>query len=445
MFVNDSYYKTKFLGPMCPDAVSNSPLFGGLQYLLLEYQSLIIIYAYGPYYDIDIDLVVSESFCAVLMEPVLRCPFNVHNYQSARNEELATTQYRGKNYLFRCAKLRRQDHIMVDLFRSCLTVQVATHALKQSYNLEILSHMKMHLDCKFPGSYLHLSKVQQLRELLLHMTNNALETTKIQPKNSRVITHNDLTYLSISHDKLIPYEHITYMAHLFVKSRESSCADIAENSSVALDTTDTFLVLLLTITNYCGKTVYTRPAVHMSRYRIRRGNNWRIMYVQLKMETCSQKSQPDALTFYFRNIFSHSVVINSNITLKLQLHDLTVNFVYEKYKPCTSVEFQYRVDEMLTLPLSVRVSSDRHSFVKHLRSRYVHHYLNTSSWKTAQRHCQRSGMNLWSINSHAEWTSIYQMIGHVNVDTGRSFFQLEIGIPTISLVYLQDNQKYVHT
>ena len=25
------------------------------------------------------------------------------------------------------------------------------------------------------------------------------------------------------------------------------------------------------------------------------------------------------------------------------------------------------------------------------------------------------------------------------------FFQLEIGIPTISLVYLQDNQKYVHT
>ena len=24
-------------------------------------------------------------------------------------------------------------------------------------------------------------------------------------------------------------------------------------------------------------------------------------------------------------------------------------------------------------------------------------------------------------------------------------FQLEIGIPTISLVYLQDNQKYVHT
>ena len=28
---------------------------------------------------------------------------------------------------------------------------------------------------------------------------------------------------------------------------------------------------------------------------------------------------------------------------------------------------------------------------------------------------------------------------------GSSFFQLEIGIPTISLVYLQDNQKYVHT
>ena len=25
------------------------------------------------------------------------------------------------------------------------------------------------------------------------------------------------------------------------------------------------------------------------------------------------------------------------------------------------------------------------------------------------------------------------------------FSQLEIGIPTISLVYLQDNQKYVHT
>ena len=25
------------------------------------------------------------------------------------------------------------------------------------------------------------------------------------------------------------------------------------------------------------------------------------------------------------------------------------------------------------------------------------------------------------------------------------FFQLEIGIPTVSLVYLQDNQKYVHT
>ena len=28
---------------------------------------------------------------------------------------------------------------------------------------------------------------------------------------------------------------------------------------------------------------------------------------------------------------------------------------------------------------------------------------------------------------------------------GLLYFQLEIGIPTISLVYLQDNQKYVHT
>ena len=45
----------------------------------------------------------------------------------------------------------------------------------------------------------------------------------------------------------------------------------------------------------------------------------------------------------------------------------------------------------------------------------------------------------------------YQCFFHSEFHDGDHYFgivnniQLEIGIPTVSLVYLQDNQKYVHT
>ena len=82
------------------------------------------------------------------------------------------------------------------------------------------------------------------------------------------------------------------------------------------------------------------------------------------------------------------------------------------------------------------------------------------SWQ----HCERESDDDTIIDNYDDSSSDISMPSDVTVDSDSDShsendtdtnnnnrqpwpvpFQLEIGIPTISLVYLQDNQKYVHT
>ena len=66
------------------------------------HETYLIIYAYGPYYEIDINVVIQATECEGIVEPVMSCPFNLQHPQTGDFQNVEVT---GKNYLYRCVQL----------------------------------------------------------------------------------------------------------------------------------------------------------------------------------------------------------------------------------------------------------------------------------------------------------------------------------------------------
>ena len=75
------YSSTFFLGPFCSKSLSSTPFIGtdGPKHIILGgHQYDLIIYTFGPLFEIDIDLVIRCSKCEGMVEPLLMCASSIN-------------------------------------------------------------------------------------------------------------------------------------------------------------------------------------------------------------------------------------------------------------------------------------------------------------------------------------------------------------------------------
>ena len=130
------------MGPFCADSIPTEPLIGtyGIKHVVFgREEMLIILYAFGPLYDMDIDLVVSASACEGIVE--MSHSVWTHKEYSQVNTSLSF----GRNYHASCQrKLINKKQFLrfsINNIKRCIVLQNIGFAATQEEHYEVVSGM----------------------------------------------------------------------------------------------------------------------------------------------------------------------------------------------------------------------------------------------------------------------------------------------------------------
>ena len=348
-FVNHKLLNPFLLGPYCTDAASSVLLIDGLKYLVFGvHESYLIIYAYGPYYEIDIDVLVQATECEGIVEPVMACPINLRQPQTG---DFQNVKVSGQNYLARCVQLK-MNYILIDVLAGCVIIQSIQLSIMSSYSLEIKGNMELYVNYQKPKLLDDIGVYHRIldAEFIIVLTNLISNVTV--PSASMIIKEESISYLRIWQHVLNLYEYPSYLLRLDTKPRTFECAKVSEDSHVQLNYN---FMLMLTITNFCGFGTYSKPAVYIYKYMIQPTNRVtkmkQTMYIIITTKRCSEDSNEplDIITMILRDVIFHSMDVIGDRMLYTETVDMTTNLLYEKASVCSTFQLQYRVEEVRKL------------------------------------------------------------------------------------------------
>ena len=388
--VNHKQFYPVLLGPYCSGAASSIPLIDGIPYLVFGIpQTYLIIYAYGPYYKVDIDVVVQATECEGIVEPIMACPFNL---QIPQTGGFPNSQSRGRNYLAKCVQLN-MEYILIDVLTGCIIVQSIILSNLQTYSLEIKGNVELYINYQRPklldGFGLHNNIADA--EFNIGLRNLASKVTT--PPTSMTIWEESISYLRIWQPVDNLYEYPSYLLHLNTTSRTFECATVSEDSHVQLKDYYEFM-LMLTITNFCGLGTYSKTAVYIYKYMIQPTTRVTklnpTMYMIIAAKTCQEafNAPLDVITMILRNVIFHSLDVIGDRTLYSRTVDMTMNLLYEKASLCSTFQLQYRLEEvrnMIPMSLSIGKSKLNHMMVRHSTS-YARYYISPDSASNNNTH-----------------------------------------------------------
>ena len=349
--VNHKLFNPALLGPYCTDAASNIPLIDGIPYLVFGvHETYLIIYAYGPYYEIDINVVVQATECEGIVEPVMTCQFNFRILQTGYYQN---SQVRGRNYLAKCLQIKMK-YILIDILAGCVIIQSIKLSIMQSYSLDLKGNMELYVHYQKPKVRKDIGLYNNIidAEFIIGLTN--LVTSVTIPNVSMIIWKESISYLRIWQNVFNVYDYPSYALRLNTQPRTFECAEVFEDAYVHLKKYRE-IMLMLTITTLCGLGIYRKPAVYIYKYMIplinKDGEYKQNMYMIITAKRCpADSNEPlDVITIILRDILFHSLDVIGDRTLYYETVDMTANLLFEKASLCSTFQLQYRVEEVREL------------------------------------------------------------------------------------------------
>ena len=336
-------------GPYCTGVTSNTLLIDGLTHLILDnQQTFLVIYAFGPYYEIDIDILLIESECEGIIDPQNACS----PLQSNRGYDIDNTQMTymyGKNYFLRCV-VQDMDYVRIDLILNCVVIQFISYVGVSTYSLEIIGHMELDFDYKRPAAFKAIGTLLNITDITLVYVDDLMISKDYIPNSSVPISVKKLKYVRLWHIVNSIYEYPNYLLHLEITKLQSKCAIFNDHSHAAENQSASIRGLILTITSYCGYGTYFKPAVYLYIYRIwklQKSHQKQIIYMVINRRGCDRSLDKfDVITMMFRGFVFHSVDVIGNKTLFFRSRDMTVNLMYQKLSSCSVYKLQYRIESL---------------------------------------------------------------------------------------------------
>ena len=339
-------------GPFCTNSSPSQPFVGkiGPKYIVLgSFEYFLIIYAFGPLYNIDVDIEIHPSNCEGLFEPQYMCYSALTKEDSTVDETPRLQRYiQGEHYGMLCVVMRRSDVILYMLetyyIEKCLILQSISFGKghKEYYTFEGFMDIKLSVtkippylpDGKITGS---LSAYARLRALDLH--------TYVLPID-RPNTNLQTSYPEIAAVKLRilnVHQSQSMYVHLRVDTIEAT-----NNCIHSIDKRHIFWVTnygnttlgVFEISNLCGLLRYTISFIYLFKFNFQLGVQYNqhniFLYIRL-YSRCLAMAVSNVLTIVAqRATVSHSVILAEEQYALDQLYE-PIGVVYGNNFGC---EFQ---------------------------------------------------------------------------------------------------------
>ena len=342
-------------GPYCPSEGSSQPLItdDGPQYIVLSKRNtFLVIYAFGPGYWIDIDLIISTSLCEGFFDFPMICQAIL---EISHNIPLIIPW--GKFKLI-CKSLRKGRYniifVQLRMFNGCVVAQSILYRQKISYELELLSEMHINMKLHSPIFYGINNKTTYLGtiQVLWRDANTGYRHSKKFRDNKDLQIGNvtDLTFRQ--------YTDRAYHEITIVMTLKSDTFINATNKceKIIWSTTEQAPQIVhddhIKLSSLCATGYHDKKAMHIVYLIVPRYINYEKyfsnVYFNIQEMNCGKSiNMSSAVTIFIRKTFAQSFRITSNATMQIEVPNVSVYLDFVKYESCSTVIIQYRVYLMM--------------------------------------------------------------------------------------------------
>ena len=342
-------------GPYCPGGSSNQPFVTehGPQYIVLsKNETLLVIYAYGPEYWIDLDVIVSVSLCEGLFDFPLLCQAVLAVSQSTR----IRTQW--NNFQLNCNSYNRFNGVSLSVrlirVRGCVVAQVIMCWRSFSYEVELLSSMHVnfqflsHLHHYISGSISYISYVHlfwrstasgsHARLLTSTQTLDIGDVTSLTYRQESEVSYHDTSLTMIMMQKKIKSNYINEQCDAINQSAILQSSEIYNNMDD------------IKLTNLCATGYYQKIKTYVysivPRY-ITQFGSLSNAYFDIQEQSCGDlNTTPSDLTITVRTTFTQTFRTTSNEAIEIEVPNVSILIALEKHDPCSTLIFEFRVKLM---------------------------------------------------------------------------------------------------
>ena len=339
-------------GPYCPRGGSNQPLITehGPEFIVLNRkETLLVIYAVGPEFWIDLDLIVSVSLCEGSFDFPLLCQSELDISQSVH-----TTMY-WDNFQLNCNRLNKHNESYIAMrmlkFSGCLIAQVILYQKLFSYQVEFLSRLHATFGYRSPVHRNMEGKINYFSHIyIFYGSTKTSKQNALLLTSSKTLNIGDVTSLTYRQHVNVPY-HKSAVTITMLKRDENY--DVKEqcqliNQSVVKHSQRLYVDVESTkLSCLCATGYYQKAKTYVYVIVPRYMTNDAMLskaYFNIQELKCNDlMNGSSSLTITVRTAFSQSFYITNNETIQIEIPNVSIVMAFEKHEACSTMVFQYRV------------------------------------------------------------------------------------------------------
>ena len=349
-YIGDRNMKPNYLGPFCSKDPNNDIRNHGLSYFIMnKYTTHLYVYAYSPWFTLNIDIVVRKSLCEGALEPIF-----MMNWQ---HDSDPTDMFLGHarlnsahfylSHLYFTDRESRDFRISVKNIKGCFVIQSLSYIHNCIIHYQIIKHALFNLKYQpAPAYYVNIGYHNKRAQGLLNIQTidkNQI-VTRAELQREPILIRHPVVFaaLFIVHETGLEYEYASFTLEvLLVLVSNIPCAYVQterEQSRTAIS-----------LINRCFIVVGRHLNEYVFSVAFSSGNDIYkqiIMYAALSREDCVADRNDldnDVLTVIHNgtDIF-HSVDFIIDFW-KFQALSKAVTIQYIKKKQCRNVQFHFRL------------------------------------------------------------------------------------------------------
>ena len=333
-------------GPFCTTAAPSIPFIGthGPKHVVFgSFQYYLTFYAFGPWYDIDIDIIVRRSVCEGIFEPASMCYKVMEdmghqlNYNSKIVRSVETT-----NYVMGCSVTRQPANnleyaVYISRMRNCVNFQSISLIPKYVLLYSLKSYMDVYLDISMGPSYLpsYLTTAEILSLLRISTTSQALNATTIEHSYKASYKNVGAITLILLNSQQQFGLHVSFVLES-INHVGGNCSSNGSALNYAKDPRNNNKLTLVDIFNLCGKLLFLKRDLYVIKFHglLQRDKN-STLYLYSYFESKCHANRMNTLTVLESGKVYHSVTSTNERIYMNRCHGLR-SYIYQNQRRCSA-------------------------------------------------------------------------------------------------------------
>ena len=347
-FTNYTYHQ----GPFCPKALPSQPFIGthGPKHIIFgKFLYFLIIYAFGPLYHIDIDIIMTTSLCEGLFEPVNMCSVALPELSKYYSHYPQFTNYfQGTNYRMLCYALRHENAILIQLsiekITNCVIIQSISLFVGIIQHYTILTTLNITVENNVGPPFLTVYPITASSRKMIVIGSLSL-STKIM--NLKQPFRSFFSNVGVTN---FVFEDINQQVGLYMFYKFDA-VNYMENCSRELENDHTKTAFnhtskgVIEITSVCGSLDYEERSIYIFKFNIPKPDSASLkQFVYLQFTTkCTGTIKKNILSVVTsQGKICHSVDVLYK-TMQVNHHFMPIHAIYEDLLGCQfSMEYRIR-------------------------------------------------------------------------------------------------------